>query len=388
MRMGKEKKIVCLRRGLALSLAFMLAVPFGSLAAERPEDMDEAVWARLQDNTLEYDEIEDLVVHYNPTYNQVMSGIQTNLDPMIEAEEDYHQAARDYNEDAREYKEDGDLMQQMISQGMADAAGKAADEMEKLVRMVNGGSSTARNQLRKQMTKAVQQLDRTYAQLLSSKEAADAGVELAQAAYESSVTQQSIGMATATDVQTAEKAFRSAQNQQKLLEDTLTGLRQNLAMMTGWPYDADFTIAPVAAPDLSLILQMNPEADLETALNNNYTLRQNRGLPHGNGVDRDIRNRTLNETEAKIKAQLQALYQNVLQSQQAYEAAQSAFAAAQITIDGNETRYQLGMLGRLQYLQAKVAYLGARASADTAALNLRQAMEDYQWALEGIMELP
>ncbi len=388
MRIGKGKKILCLRRGLALSLALTLTAPFNSFAAEKPADMDEATWARLQDNTLEYDEIEDLVVLYNPTYNQVISGIQANVDPMIEAGEDYHQAAREYNEDVREYKEDGDLMNQMISKGMAEASGKAADEMEKLVRTINGGSSAVRNQLRKQMTKAVRQLDRTYAQLLSSKAAADAGVELAQAAYESSVTQQSIGMATAADVQTAQKAFQSAQNQQKMLEDTLTGLRQNLAMMTGWPYNAEFEIAPVSAPDLGLIDQMNPETDLEKALNNNYTLRQNRGLSHKSSVERDIRNRTLGETEAKIKTGLEALYQAVQQNRQAYEAAQSAFSAAQITMDGNETKYQLGMLGRLQYLQARMAYLGAAAAADTAALNLRQAIEDYQWALEGIMELP
>lgn len=46
--------------GLAGVLAF--SVPFGVMAqVEKPEDMDEVTWARLQDNILEYDEIADLM---------------------------------------------------------------------------------------------------------------------------------------------------------------------------------------------------------------------------------------------------------------------------------------------------------------------------------------
>ncbi len=381
--------------GAALGLAAVLAwtVPMApmasmvSFAAEKPEDMDEAVWARLQDNVLEYGEIEDLVVLYNPTYLQVMGNIQANVDPITDAAEDFRQAARDFTSDALDYKEEGDLMNQMISEAMAKTSRSMAKQMDSVERSILGGTSTVRNQLRKQMTSAIQQMDIMYGQLLASKEAADVGVELAEAAYQSSVTQQSIGMATATDVQNAQKAFLSAQGQQKMLDDNITALRQNLCMMTGWTYNASPEIAPVPEPDVSRIDQMNPEVDLTRAINNNYTLRQQRGLSHGSSVDRDIRNRTLEETESQIKIGLDSLYQAVLQSRQTYEAAQTAYASAQITMQGNETRYQLGMMGRLEYLQAKVAYLGQKAAARTAGLNLTQAMENYDWALEGLLDL-
>ena len=52
------------KRALALGLTgiLTLSVPFGAMAAiEKPEKMDDATWARLQDNVLEYDEISDLV---------------------------------------------------------------------------------------------------------------------------------------------------------------------------------------------------------------------------------------------------------------------------------------------------------------------------------------
>lgn len=43
-------------------------------------DMDDATWARLQDNTLEYDEIENLVLYYNLLTWQVVDTIEVQLD--------------------------------------------------------------------------------------------------------------------------------------------------------------------------------------------------------------------------------------------------------------------------------------------------------------------
>lgn len=60
------------KQAAALTLSALLTVlaAFPALAVEKPADMDDATWARLQDNTLEYDEIENLVLYYNPTYGR------------------------------------------------------------------------------------------------------------------------------------------------------------------------------------------------------------------------------------------------------------------------------------------------------------------------------
>ena len=49
----------------ALALALALALPSSIPAAEKPADMEEDTWTRLQDNVLEYEEIEDLIAEYN-----------------------------------------------------------------------------------------------------------------------------------------------------------------------------------------------------------------------------------------------------------------------------------------------------------------------------------
>ena len=83
------------------------------------------------------------------------------------------------------------------------------------------------------MTSAIEGLVITYHQTLASKELVDTSVALAQAAYDSAVAQQGIGMATEADVQSALKSLTSAQNGQKSLNDGLTTLKRNICVMTG-----------------------------------------------------------------------------------------------------------------------------------------------------------
>ena len=45
------------------------------------------------------------------------------------------------------------------------------------------------------------------------------------------------------------------------------------------------------------------------------------------------------------------------------------------------------MLGRLEYLQTKVAYLQAKMTYDMAVLTLKQSIENYNWAVQGVVEL-
>ena len=92
----------------------------------------------------------------------------------------------------------------------------------------------------------------------------------------------------------------------------------------------------------------------------------------------------MDETEAQVKIRLESAYQAIVESRTAYEAANVAFQGAQITMNGNDLKYQMGMIGNLEYLQLKLAYLQQKAAAKTAALNLTQAIEDYGWIVQGL----
>ena len=110
------------KQAAALTLSALLAAGsvFPALAVEKPAEMDDATWARLQDNTLEYDEIENLVLYYNPTYRQVVDTIEVQLEPLKTAVADLKDYVQDQRDEARKAKDNDDMISYKI--GMATAA--------------------------------------------------------------------------------------------------------------------------------------------------------------------------------------------------------------------------------------------------------------------------
>lgn len=378
------------KRAAALTLSALLAAGsvFPALAVEKPAEMDDATWARLQDNTLEYDEIENLVLYYNPTYRQVVDTIEVQLEPLKTAVADLKDYVQDQRDEARKAKDNDDMISYKI--GMATAAAiekQAVKGLETGLRTAQGATKPTKDQIRRTMTSVIEGLVITYNQTLASKELVDTSVALAQAAYDSTVAQQSIGMATEADVQSALKSLTSAQNGQKSLEDGLKTLKRNICVQTGWDYNADMEIGAVPAPDLASISAMNPDEDTKKAISYNPTIRSLRASNGHGDVNRGIKERSLEDTENKISTKVHDLYTAVLQSKITYDGAASAYESARLTMEGNERKYAMGMLGNLQYLQLKMTYLQQKQAYDTAVLSLNQAINDYNWALYGVVTL-
>lgn len=378
------------KRAAALTLSALLAAGsvFPALAVEKPAEMDDATWARLQDNTLEYDEIENLVLYYNPTYRQVVDTIEVQLEPLKTAVADLKDYVQDQRDEARKAKDNDDMISYKI--GMATAAAiekQAVKGLETGLRTAQGATKPTKDQIRRTMTSVIEGLVITYNQTLASKELVDTSVALAQAAYDSTVAQQSIGIATEADVQSALKSLTSAQNGQKSLEDGLKTLKRNICVQTGWDYNADMEIGAVPAPDLASISAMNPDEDTKKAISYNPTISSLRASNGHGDVNRGIKERSLEDTENKISTKVHDLYTAVLQSKITYDGAASAYESARLTMEGNERKYAMGMLGNLQYLQLKMAYLQQKQAYDTAVLSLNQAINDYNWALYGVVTL-
>ncbi len=369
---------------LGLTGILTLGVPFGAMAAiEKPEQMDDATWARLQDNVLEYDEISDLVEYYNPTYRQVVEQIEINAKPMEEAARELRKSADEMASDAKDIKDLDPVMYKGMQQAVKGYR-QAAERFDKAVTSVHTQTRHQLSMVKKMTVSGLQQMMIGYYQAMASREILDTAVTLAQAAYDSSVTQQSLGMATAADTQAAEKSLQSARGQLKALDDTLVNLRQQMCIMTGWDYNADMQLGDVPAPDFARIEAMDLEQDLVRAIGNNYTLINQRGISGKGDANRTAKFRLMDETEAQVKIRLESAYQAIVESRTAYEAANVAFQGAQITMNGNDLKYQMGMIGNLEYLQLKLAYLQQKAAAKTAALNLTQAIEDYGWIVQGL----
>ena len=392
---------------LAVSLAWTVPAYAEEFVPGPGQPYDDATMARIQDNVLEYEEIGLLVDTYNPTLKNV----------------------KDTYSDTKDDYKDVDKLKNQIMEGsgsLADQAGQLsgmAGTFEDLLgyqNMVTPGtyaelvySSEVLSQQAEQMTLSadslsavtpemlkVKMVDSTRAALVSGAQSAMIGYEqlllqkvsledsiaLLEEVYKSAQTQASVGLATENAVLTARQNLESAQAGRLAMDASEVKLRQSLCTLLGWEYNGNPEIRKVPGADLSRIGAMDPAADKQAAIDNNYTLNYNRlsyeQLTDGS-VEQQNMARTIEDQTAAISSSLENLYNQVLQKRNEYQTAVAALELEKTKMEAADRKMSVGTIGRLEYLQQKNSYAAKETAVKTADLALFQAMETYDQAVEG-----
>ena len=418
------------RQVLPLLTAAALASfsPVQALAANPQFAHDEATWGRLQDNTMEYDELSLLVEEYNPNYQNEQASyndtkndddaaeirrdaknsaaeLYDSADDLRSQAEDLSDQAADLSDQAEAAREAGNaaLAAQLQAGAASYMAGYAPlmsavamTQNSALKSDISADSSFVDSDMRKiQHIKnqkgiivSVQNLFNSYNQLRANADLIQKNVEVMEAAANAVQTQASIGMATQADVLKSQKNLQSIKATQTETLASLETLRQNLCMMTGWSYDAQPEIKEVPQADLASVDQLNLEADRQKALENNYDLQYSRRALNNmqeNSTDKKNQERTVKNLEQSISASMTNLYSDIQKKKIAWQLAQAELATEQQSMSATETKRSLGMVSSLEYLQAQSSFLGKQIAERTANMSLFQAIEAYNWAVNGYL---
>lgn len=421
--MRHYKKLVSL-----LTAAALAAIAPMQVLAENPEFAhDEATWARLRDDVMEYDELQMLVEEYNASYmnNQVAYKDNKSTDDAENIRQDILDSVDDMYSQSSDLRDQADGMLSVAEslQGMskeqidgvldkqgiasvsslmsaytAMASGAAMMDNKALSQQMSADSSYVDSEMRKlQYLKnqtglivSAQSMFHSYNQLNNSMGVIEKNVEILEAVYNSTQTKASIGLATQADVLLAKKNIQSLQSSYTQSQSSLASVKQKLCMMTGWQYNAQPHITGVPTVDLNRITLMNPEVDKQAALENNYDLKYNRRAYSNMGdntSDKKNMERTIKNMEENIVATTKNLYNDVLQKKTALELADVELATETTKMSAMETKKQIGMASQLEYLQQQANFLGKQIDQQTANVALSQSIETYDWAIKGYMSL-
>ena len=418
------------RQVLPLLTAAALASfsPMQALAENPQFAHDEATWARLQDNTMEYDELSLLVEEYNPNYQneqasyndtkndddaaEIRKDAKNSADDMYDSAEDLRDQAEDLSDQADDLSDQAEAAREagnvaLAAQLQAGAASymagyaplmsaAAMTQNSALKSDISADSSYVDSDMRKikhiknqkGIVVSTQNLFNSYNQLRVNADLIQKNVEVMEAAANAVQTQASIGMATQADVLKAQKNLQSIKSTQTETLSSLETLRQNLCMMTGWSYNAQPEIKEVPQADLAAIDQINLEADRQKALENNYDLQYSRRALNNmqeNSTDKKNQERTVKNLEQSISASMTNLYNDIQQKKIAWQLAQAELATEQQSMSATETKRGLGMVSDLEYLQAQSSFLGKQIAERTANMALFQAVETYNWVVNGYL---
>lgn len=361
------------------------AVPMTALASSPEFARTSEEWASLQDNILEYSELADLIHEYNIT-------VQNN-------QYEYNQFVKDYGRSktdvAEKYRDLADELESEITG--EDGTGRVSDYQLEL----------QAKQLREQADDNVED-SRTYQ--LTYAQAEDSLVQSAQSnfisyyknqleleaaletkktlenTYTLTVAQRQAGTATDADVLDAQEAVLNQETTISNLEQTIENTRQTLIVMCGWQGSDQPQIQQVPEIELSQIDSINLEADQQTALETNYTLRINQ-IKLENAEDADNKaniQKTIDANKRQIGVSVASAWQSLNTARLSYEQAVSDEAAEERNMTLSQQKWDAGMITRYDYESQQAALVSKKLAIQTAKLELLQALETYRWNVNGL----
>lgn len=378
MKKWKQISACCLAAVLAA------AAPTGTAWAGSPEFARRAEeWAKLRDNVMEYDELAGLIHEYNVT---VQNNQRDYNEKKNKTSDEIAQDYRDAADAVRSSMSGDDSPQAIMQDSMAEAQAlsleqQADDNVEDSEIFKMTYDQTEATLVSNAQTNMI-----SYHQKARDLDLKKKNRELLAATYDSVVLKMNHGMATQMDVLTAQENLQNADAAILTAESDLENTRQKLCVMLGWRYDASPEIREIPAVDLNRIQSMDPAADKARALENNYTLRINKKklANSSNNSKKESLQMTIDDNIQRIGSSVDSAYKNVIQSQTAYQQAAVSLEVASKNMEAAERKMQIGTLSRLDYLNQQYAYLQAQVAMEDASMALFQAVESYDWNIDGL----
>lgn len=371
---------------LALTAVMGGLSPMAALGASPEFARTEQEWARLQDNVIEYDEIPDLIHEYNATVQNNQYDYQKFREDYGDTNSDvadaYNDLAQDFYDDMSGETDAGSMMSDLQLDIQARNMLKQADNTLEDSKIYLLTYEMAEDNL----AATAQSNMISYHKKQLELEQKQTDLELAREKYSLEQVKQAAGTVTAVDVLTAKESLQSSENNIKELESGIENLKEELYISLGWKHNDSPDIKELPQMDVSRIDGMDPDRDLETALENNYTLKINkRKLENARSkTTRESLETKIRNNEKQIGASLSSAYKNVLSARLSYEQAVAEAQLEETNTNIAAGKLQAGMMTSLEYKEQEYKMESSRLNAEMAAISLFQAMETYDWSVKGL----
>ena len=371
---------------LALTAVMGGLPPMAALGASPEFARTEQEWARLQDNVIEYDEIPDLIHEYNATVQNNQYDYQKFREDYGDTNSDvadaYNDLAQDFYDDMSGETDAGSMMSDLQLDIQARNMLKQADNTLEDSKIYLLTYEMAEDNL----AATAQSNMISYHKKQLELEQKQTDLELAREKYSLEQVKQAAGTVTAVDVLTAKESLQSSENNIKELESGIENLKEELYISLGWKHNDSPDIKELPQMDVSRIDGMDPDRDLERALENNYTLKINkRKLENARSkTTRESLETKIRNNEKQIGASLSSAYKNVLSARLSYEQAVAEAQLEETNTNIAAGKLQAGMMTSLEYKEQEYKMESSRLNAEMAAVSLFQAMETYDWSVKGL----
>jgi hypothetical protein len=348
---------------------------------------DEATWAKLMDNRLEYAEIDDLVHNFNPEISAAWKNYQDRRLEIIQNIDNLSAVKRNMDNLLEEAKTNEDVeemaiyaAQSMGLKAVIDGMKKSKENLEKPISSSNASLRTAQAQ----MSASVRTLMINYKNLLLQKELLRQTIELSQTQLTAEQAKVRYGTGILSDVQKLQVDILQTQSRISELTSNELQMKRSLIQMCGWNPSANPEIGDVPQVDEQALSSLHPEIDIKKAIGNNYTLIEERHGKHPlNQTGRTAWETREAQMEANLHINLQELYQKVRDAKNSLDQARQGLENINAQLATAQVSYRLGAISQSQYAEIQIQQKQKELEISAAKMNLLLAVNAYYDAVNG-----
>lgn len=376
-------------RWLAASILALLGVGAAAFAAygASPEfARTQEEWSRLRDNVIEYGELTDLVHEFNATvqnnqyeYRKFREDYgETNR----EVSEAYYDLAQDFYNDMSGESEAGSMIADLQLEIQAGNMLKQADETLEDSRIYFLNFEMAECQL----TAAAQSDMISFHRKKLEMEQLRLNLDIARWNQEQEQLRYGVGMSTGYNLLDVQQAVLQAEQDIAELETDLSNLRETLVVSLGWKHDDMPEIGEIPEVDMERLERVNPDNQLDEAIENNYTLKINmRRLE--NSSDQTVRESLeskISNNKTMIGAGISNAYKGLKSARLTYDKAAAEESLQSETLRLAAVKRRAGQITEAEYYKQEYGVRQAEIQRKMSSMTLFQALETYDWMVNGL----
>ncbi len=358
-------------------------------AAASPEfARTEEEWARLRDDKLEWDEIADLVHEYNATVKENERSYQNDERDLVSAE--------DVRESLIEQADDYDNMAADLA-GVSESQAASYRALAAQTRAQAEESVTDRSIIRRNYDSIEASIvlnTKTYFlnyySAIESQKKAAASYELTKLSYNSTQNLFNVGMATDVDVMSAKEAMQTAEAATFSADAAVTSARKLLITNCGWSYESEPEIGELPELDLAAINSIDLSADMTAALENNYTLLNDRQmLANTSSANNytELRTRYQDQLDTdtdQVRSSVRSAYDDMMIAKASYDNSSASRQLSEDSFAATARNYELGIVSKTEYDTAAYELESLRYDEEIARIALLAAYVNYQSYVDGL----
>ena len=344
-------------------------------------------WAKLRDNTVEWDELQDLVHEYNPTVSKLWINFQ---------QEDKNGA----------YSSSYDDVLDLIEENYQDSLKSAGDSqiMEELAELQyktsntessvdSSAQSTDREAAKLSCEKSEKSVTETIRTSIISlykaelqKQQSELSRDNLKSAYERSERQQAAGKGTEADTLSAKQSLQEAELTLQKSSDSMDKQRQLILVNLGYKYNDDVTLPEVPTISSDTVNAIDLSADTQKALQNNYSILINeRKLAVSTAESsRSSLTETIANEKENVRSDMQSRYNTLKQSLNSLSQETLSAKNAADTLTRTQRAYQSGNASKTELENAEYQSKTTELSKQSAQYQLAADYYSYLAGVEGL----